>query len=440
MHLLPEEIQQSLRINGIEQLNEMQLASMAAHRKADNIILYSATGTGKTFAFLLPLIERLQSDSDSVQALILVPARELAIQIETVFKSLRSGFKISCCYGGHSMQVERNNLQEHPAVLVGTPGRLAYHMRKGNVDTFRIPHVIIDEFDKSLEFGFLADIEDIFRHMPKVRKRTFTSATQLDDFPAVCKFTDPVVLDYTTGGKVVNLEIFTVRATGNDKLDSLRRLLSACSGERTIVFCNHREAVDRVSELLGELRIHPARYHGGMEQHDREISLVKFRNGSCNILVTTDLASRGIDIPEIMNIVHYQLPATADVHTHRNGRTARMHASGKAYYMLGEQGYLPDFIPGSFPEAKFPQTLPPPARPEWESLHIGLGKKDKVNKVDIVGFLYKQGALAKDELGQIDMFDFSAIAAVKATRIDQLIRDLKEERLKKKKVKLGIVR
>ena len=440
MHLLPEQIQQSLRQNGIEQLNEMQLASMEAHRKADNIILYSATGTGKTFAYLLPLIERLQTDCDTVQAMIIVPARELAIQIETVFKSLHSGFKITCCYGGHSMTVERNNLQEHPAVLVGTPGRLAYHMRKGTVEGFRIPQIIIDEFDKSLEFGFLPDIEDIFRNLPKLRRRTFTSATELEEFPALCKFTDPTILNFTSKIKAVNLKIFTVTAIGNDKLDTLRKLLSSCSGERTLVFCNHREAVERVSELLGELQVHHARFHGGMEQYDREVSLVKFRNGSSNILITTDLASRGIDIPEIMNIVHYQLPVTADVHTHRNGRTARMHASGKAFYVLSEKGYLPDFIPGKFPEAKFAENIALPERPEWESLHIGLGKKDKVNKVDIAGFLYKQGGLEKDEVGQIDMFDFTAIAAVKRSKIDVLIRELKDERLKKKKIKLGIVR
>lgn len=418
----------------------MQNKMLEAIQEPNDVMLISPTGSGKTIGFLLPVLQLLEVDKTGVQVLILVPSRELAIQIEQVFKQMGTEHKINCCYGGHSVRIEENNLQHPPAILVGTPGRVAHHLRRENLVVDTTPILILDEFDKSLEFGFKDEMEYIIQHCKRVKKRILTSATALKEIPEFVGIKNCVELNYTEGQEESKsaLVVKTVRVAGDDKLDALLLLLGHINAKSTLVFCNHREVVTRISDQLKRNKVEHGFYHGGLEQIDREKTLIKFRNGSINILITTDLAARGLDIPEIDAVIHYQLPATEDIMIHRNGRTARMNADGTAYFLLDIDDYLPPFIDITPEEVILPTKLTLPKPCDWKTLYIGAGKKDKINKMDIVGMLIQKGQLQKDELGKIEVLDHTAYAAIKSNKIQKTLKLIKEEKIKNRKIKMEI--
>ena len=421
-----------------ESLNEIQSAMINADLKASNIVLLAPTGSGKTVAFLLPLLHQLNSKTTGVQALILVPSRELALQIEQVFRSMASGFKVNCCYGGHPMKTERNNFSEPPAVLIGTPGRIAAHLRRGSFETESIHLLVLDEFDKSLELGFSDEMSYIIGLLPKIKKRILTSATQAIEIPEFSGVKNPVTLNYLTEENRPNIVLKAVRATENDKLEILIKLICHLGHEPTLVFCNHREAVDRISEILTEEGVIHVTFHGGLEQDERERALLKFRNGSHQILITTDLASRGLDIPEIKNIIHYQGANTEEGFIHRNGRTARMNALGTSWLVLAEKESVPDFLSAQPEFVNLPEQIRLPEPPQWITLYIGAGKKDKISKTDIVGFLIQKGNLTKEEIGLITILDNASFVAINRVKAHQTIAAIKDAKVKNQKVRIAI--
>ncbi|RWY50164.1 DEAD/DEAH box helicase [Mucilaginibacter gilvus] len=430
-------IKQALQKLNIEKLNPMQEAAIDAAKKGD-VILLSPTGSGKTLGFLLPLLSLLDPEVSTVQVLILVPSRELALQIEQVFRSIGSGFKVNCCYGGHPVRTEIKNLSQPPAVLIGTPGRIGHHLRRETFDTDTIVTLILDEFDKALEYGFQEDMAYIIGQLRSVRRRILTSATQMDEIPRFTGIHKPVTLNYLDNTPTISkLTQKVVVAEAADKLEALFALICKIGDKATLVFCNHREAVERISDTLWDNGLPNDIFHGGMEQDDRERALIKFRNGSHRILITTDLASRGLDIPEIEHVIHYQLPHNEEAFTHRNGRTARMHATGTSYLMLGP-GEKPAYLK-ELPEVEDLSgdiVIPQPS--QWTTLYLAAGKKDKVNKVDIVGLLLKKGDLDKEDLGLIEVLDFSSYAAVKRKHADRVVTLVKNEKIKGKKVKIEV--
>jgi superfamily II DNA/RNA helicase len=430
-------IKQALQKLNIEKLNPMQEAAIDAAKKGD-VILLSPTGSGKTLGFLLPLLGSLDASVSTVQVLILVPSRELALQIEQVFRSIGSGFKVNCCYGGHPVRTEMKNLSQPPAVLIGTPGRIGHHLRRESFSTDTITTLILDEFDKALEFGFQEDMAYIIGQLRSVRKRILTSATQMEEIPRFTGIHKPTTLNYLDNTPTVSkLTQKVVVAEAADKLEALFALICKIGDKATLVFCNHREAVERISDTLWDNGLPNDIFHGGMEQDDRERALIKFRNGSHRILITTDLASRGLDIPEIEHVIHYQLPHNEEAFTHRNGRTARMHATGTSYLLLAP-GEKPSYLK-ELPEVEDLSgdiVIPQPS--QWTTLYLAAGKKDKVNKVDIVGLLLKKGELDKEHLGLIEVLDFSSYAAVKRKHAERVVALVKNEKIKGKKVKIEV--
>jgi ATP-independent RNA helicase DbpA len=425
----------------IDALNDMQQLALKTAEQGKDMVLLSPTGSGKTLAFLLPVLSNLNPTKEGVQCLVIVPSRELAIQIESVFRQMGTGFKVNCCYGGHKVQTERNNLDQAPAVLIGTPGRLTHHIRKRTLDLSTATMLVLDEFDKALEFGFQKDMEFIIAKMTSLQQRILTSATQGLAIPSFTGIVEPTYVNYlTTQAVPPKLTIKAVRSNAQDKFDALLKLIGSKAHQSILVFCNHREAVDRISEILTNRNLSHDVFHGGLEQDDRSKALVKFRNGSHKLLITTDLASRGLDIPEIECVIHYQLPASENAFIHRNGRTARMHAEGVAYLILGENETPPAYIKGELEiEALEALTESAPVT-DWVTLYISAGKKDKINKVDIVGLLLQKGGLAKEELGLIEVQDFSSFVAVKRTKVNELLTLISTEKLKKKTVKIEIAR
>jgi superfamily II DNA/RNA helicase len=425
----------------IESLNDMQQAAMEAIPKPNDVIIISPTGSGKTLAFLLPALQLLNPDVQGVQLLIVVPSRELALQIEQVFKQMGTGFKINCCYGGHSIRIEKNNLSHPPSVLVGTPGRIGYHLRNENVIVKQTHNLILDEFDKSLEGGFQEEMSYIITRLPNLQKRILTSATELAEMPDFVGVRKAVTLDFRTQYKDQKqaLEIKAVHIPEDvDKVDGLLLLIGALGAQSKIVFCNHREAVRRISLQLDKKHVAHGIYHGELDQIEREKALIKLRNGTTTLLITTDLASRGLDIPEIESIIHYQLPPTEDIMTHRNGRTARMNAKGTAYLLLESKDYIPRFLESEPDEFLLPDIFNSPPSSQWQTLYIAAGKKDKINKTDIVGLLLQKGGLQKDELGRIEVMDNAAYAAIKADKIKKTMSLIAHEKIKNRKVKFEI--
>ena len=426
----------------IEALNEMQVASIDILEGRDELVLLSSTGSGKTLAFLLPLLKDLDPAKTDTSAIIIVPSRELALQIEQVFKSMKTGLKVTCCYGGHLRETEENNLKQPPALLIGTPGRLADHIRRGNITTGSITTLVLDEFDKSLELGFVDEMSFIISSLPAIKKRILTSATEAVDIPPFVGLKNPARLNFLRSENEPPgaLEIQVVHADEKDKLDTLFRLICYLGNRSMIIFCNHRESVERTSEMLSQKGIVNEFYHGALEQQQRDSALCKFRNGSTDVLVTTDLASRGLDIPNIRYIIHYHLPLSEESFIHRNGRTARMEASGTAILILGPEEHLPSYIDSDVKNLQPPQTVELPDKPKWITLFIAAGKKDKVNKVDIVGFLSNKGQLKKEDIGLIEVKDFFSFVAIRKSKAPHTLHLIKNEKIKNKKVKIEVAK
>lgn len=423
----------------IESLNEMQNQTISVIEQNKNLLLLSPTGSGKTLAFLLPLIDKLQKDNQQIQLLILTPARELAIQIEQVIKSLKTGFKTLCCYGGHLIQTERKSLKHPPEIIIGTPGRIADHIRRGHISTSHIKYLVLDEFDKSLELGFHNEMRGIIGELHLLKIRALTSATNMREIPPFVGLNEYETLNYLPKEQIQeNLTLKAVRSEGKDKLDAFFKLACKLGNETTVVFVNHREAADRISNHLHKMGLPHDVFHGGLKQEERERALIKFRNGSHHMLLTTDLAARGLDIPDIKYVVHYHFPKQKEAFIHRNGRTARMKASGIAYLIFAEQENAPEYISEEFDFDTLMDNWPLPELPQWQTIYVGHGKKDKVNKIDIVGLFLKKGKLKKEDLGLIDVLDHSSFVAVQRNKVKQLLKLLHNQKIKGKKLKLQV--
>ena len=410
---------------------------MDAAKDHADMILLSDTGSGKTLAFLLPLVQKLRAGA-STQAMIIVPSRELALQIENVFRGMKTGLKVVCCYGGHKREIEENSLVEAPELIIGTAGRLADHIRRNNLQLDSISTLVLDEFDKSLEQGFEAEMSFIVGSLRHLKKRILTSATEAIEIPPFVQLNEPARLNFLSGEKAAALELKVVHSDEKDKLETLFRLLCFLGNRSTIIFCNHRESVERVYNDLKEKGITCDFYHGALEQPDRDLALFKFRNGTTNFLVTTDLASRGLDIPHIRYIIHYHLPPTEDAFTHRNGRTARMEASGTAILILAPGEEIPGYITDEAAVINLPSEHLLPEKPVWTTFYIGAGKKDKINKIDIVGFFTQKGELRKEDIGLIEVKDFFAYVAIRKASASRTLSLIKDQKIKGKKVKIDL--
>lgn len=426
---------------GIESLNEMQELAQETILSQPNTLLLSPTGSGKTLAFLLPVFELLQPEINAVQCLILVPSRELALQIEQVWKKMGTTYKINACYGGHSIETELKNLSNPPAVLVGTPGRIADHIDRGTFATNDIKTLVLDEFDKSLQLGFHEQMSFIIAKLNGLNKRILVSATSSIEIPKYTRVSHPAILDFLSDeNENTNLNTQKVVAPDKDKLQTLFELICTIGSESAIVFCNHRDAAERISDTLNEKGIFSTYYHGGMDQEERERALIQFRNGSVPYLITTDLAARGLDIPEMNHVIHYHLPAKEEEYTHRNGRTARMLATGTAYIVVHEGEKKLDYINYEMPVFKVQNNPKLPKSPPYQTIYVSGGKKNKLNKIDIVGFFLQKGNLEKTDLGLIEVKDFISFVAVKSNKIKSFLTSIKDQKMKGKKYKIEVAR
>jgi len=430
-------INSAIKKCGIEKLNRMQQSVLNAGQDKD-LVLISPTGSGKTLAFLLPILLRIDRAATTTQAVIVAPSRELALQIENVWRSLGSGLKVTCCYGGHPLRVEKKSLETPPSVLVGTPGRLADHIYRENISLADVKTLVLDEFDKSLELGFEDEMEYILEGLTSCNWRVLTSATEGLEIPAYTGLVKPLRMSFTAQMKTNrSLEVKVVKSPEKDKLETLYKLLGELHGDSALVFCNFRDSVERISEYLTSRGVENDSFHGGMDQMDREQALSLFRNGSATVFVSTDLASRGLDIPEVKNVIHYHLPINEESYVHRNGRTARMYAGGTSYLILNPVEEIPAYIKLEPEEFFLPAEARRPIESEWVTLTINKGKRDKLSKKDVVGFLYQKGELKKEDLGVVEIKESRAYAAVKREVFKSLMGKISNQRIKNMNAKFN---
>jgi len=412
-------------------LTAMQQDMLATARKGASVVLLSPTGSGKTLAYLLPLLEKLDAGSDDLQALVIVPSRELAMQTADVARRLCSELRVCACYGGRPAMEEHQQMRGlRPHLVAATPGRLLDHLQKGNLLTQNVSTLVIDEFDKSLELGFHEQMRDIISLLPHPSQRILLSATDAEEIPSFVGTKNYVRLDFLDHESDDRISLRLVKSPEKDKLQTLYRLLCTLGTQKSLVFVGYRESVERVAAFLREQKMTADSFHGGMEQRDREKALYRFMNGSSNILVSTDLASRGLDIAAVDNIIHYHLPSGEEACTHRNGRTARWDMQGSAYFILGPEEHLPEYLGEEVETLALPARVPAPQKPLWVTLYIGKGKKDKLSRGDIVGFLISQGGLEASQIGRIDVLPHWSYVAVGRAAAHDLLPRIKGLKIK----------
>ena len=428
---------------GIEHLNPMQEEMLAEVRRHDSLVLLSPTGSGKTLGYMLPVLEAMQPGLHPT-VLVLVPSRELAIQTQGVATRLCRDAKAYACYGGRPAMDEHRAMRSlSPQLIIGTPGRILDHLQKGNFESQGIGTLVIDEFDKSLELGFRQQMADIMAMLPSVRKRILLSATDSPEIPSFVGAGKVHRMNYladTDTDYSDRISQYLLRSPEKDKLETLGRLLCSLGSTPSMVFLNYREAVDRVYQFLQKAGFCVSAFHGAMEQKDRERALFRFQSGCANVLVSTDLAARGLDIADVGNIIHYHLPMNSEAYIHRNGRTARWDRAGASYLILGPEENLDKLdCLTDISEMEVPDSYQVPSS-RWETLYIGRGKKDKVNKVDIVGFLCKTGGLERDQLGMVTVFPHWSFAAVDRTCIRSLMARIGGQKIKGQKTIIEPIR
>lgn len=426
---------------GISDLNDLQKSVLKNLKISSSAIIYSPTGSGKTLAFSVTLLKALKNlDTEKLQAVIIAPSRELVIQISDVIRPIAPDYKVTSLYGGHNVADEKNSLQNVPSIIVGTPGRLLDHANRENIDLTNVRQLILDEFDKCLELGFEDEMRKLLKKMPNLSRKILTSATILKDFPDFVNLTDYVTLDFLESAENPNerTTIWQVKSEEKDKLAALRTLLYCIPQGKTIIFANYRDAVSRIYQNLKDNQISAGIYHGALEQMDREKAIAMFNNESYPILVSTDLGSRGLDIKEVKNIIHYHLPVSQESYTHRNGRTARVDKTGDVYILTHQDEQLPDFV-------TIDETFNLPEKCEKKSivnrnstLYFKAGKKEKISKADIVGFIANNSQIAPNEIGVINVYDHYALVAVPKQKAKTAVSQLLKAKIKGKKIRIEI--
>lgn len=427
----------------ISQLNIMQETVIDKWKTTcQDIVLYSPTGSGKTLAFAISILGSINEKEKLLQAIIIVPTRELALQTTDVLKRLTPSIKVTCCYGGHSSQDEKQSLAESPIIVVATPGRILDHINRGNINTNSTRLVVLDEFDKSLELGFVDEMSEVFNHITSSVRLMMTSATPIKIFPEFINTDDILTLNFLDKNDLSpksRIKTWLVNCYEENRIECLINLLLTLPDERTIIFSNDRSTAKYVFQQLIKHDIPSGLYIGTLMQSEREKALVMFKHGALLVLSASDLGGRGIDINDIKHIIHYEQPLTSEIFTHRNGRTVRTDATGDIYVIKSKEEQLAQFITV---DAQYERnnTLEHNKLPQYATVRISAGKKEKVSRGDVVGYLlHNCTMLSSQDISGIEIFDHYTLVTLPRKMATNVIKTISPLKLKKLKVKSMIV-
>ncbi|WP_416139601.1 ATP-dependent RNA helicase DbpA [Halomonas sp. HK25] len=442
---LAPELRDNLASLGFTAMTPIQAESLPPILAGRDVIAQAKTGSGKTAAFGLGLLSRLELSSFRVQGLVLCPTRELADQVAGELRRLARSLpnvKVLTLCGGAPFGPQLSSLEHGAHIVVGTPGRVEEHLRKGSLRLDGLQTLVLDEADRMLDMGFQASLEAIVAETPASRQTLLFSATFSDAVRPVAEelMRDPVTVKVaeTHDATSIHERVYRVADGDEARLEGLCRLLLHLRPASSVVFCNTKRETDEVAQALEAAGFSALALHGDLEQADRDRLLVLFANRSASILVATDVAARGLDIAELDAVFNYHIARDLEVHVHRVGRTGRAGSAGIACTLVGEGedfrlARLTDFLGERLEEAALPPRAvlgQAPLVAPMATLQIGAGKKQKVRPGDILGALTGEAGLAGDQVGRIKVLANSAYVAVQREVAPQALEQLANGRIK----------
>ena len=432
----------------------IQESAIPALLQGRDVAGQAETGSGKTAAFGLPLLHNIDTNLQQVQALVIVPTRELAVQVRQELKLFcrhLENVKISAFYGGHAFSQERASLAHPPQVLIGTPGRLTDHLNRQTLDVTQVKQLVLDEADKLLEMGFEEEIDQVVAALPPRRQTILFSATMPGGVKELiaASLQNPQFIKASANTIPDQVKLVGIKVEHNQRLEVVSKLLKGLKLAGTVVFVNTRATADEVTAQLQAQGLSAKALHGGMEQADRDKAMTLFRNGSTRILVATDLAARGLDIAALQSIIHLELPVDAASYQHRSGRTGRAGRSGTVYTLLTprDEQKMREWELYQVDEwlslIALEKSVAKPSLGKataFATLHISGGRKDKISPKDIVGALIAEADLKADEIGKIEVQDFQSFVAVPAKAAQKAIDSLTNGKIKGRRFKVSLVK
>ena len=442
------------QLNNLESLGYLQMTAIQAESlpltlAGQDLIAQAKTGSGKTAAFALPLLCKLNPRDFGAQALILCPTRELATQVAGEIRRLaryQQNIKVVTLCGGQSIGPQIGSLEHGAHIIVGTPGRIKDHLRKQTLSINRVSTLVLDEADRMLDMGFMEDITAIIEQTPSQRQTLLFSATYPDDIRSLSdRFTrDAVWVSAESLHDEQQIQQHFYICEKSAKPAALEKLLTHYAPSSAVIFCNTRESTKALCSYLKAAGMPALALHGDLEQRDRDQVLVAFRQQSCRLLVATDVAARGLDIDDLPLVINYDTPRDPEVYVHRIGRTGRAGKSGRALSLICDrERYKLDTIGnylGRELEIEAVETLrhsievlPPPI---FVTLCILGGRKDKVRPGDILGALTGEAGIKGSAVGKIDVMDYAAYVAIESKHADQALARLRDGKIKGRKFKV----
>lgn len=450
---LKPELLKNLADIGYADMTLVQAQTLPPLLRGQDVIARAKTGSGKTAAFGLALLNKLRTSEFRVQALVLCPTRELADQVAGEIRRLARllpNTKVLLLCGGAPIGPQLSSLKRSPHIVVGTPGRIHKHLRKQTLSFEDLDTLVLDEADRMLDMGFEDEINAILKFVPGDRQTLLFSATYPDSITAMSARIqrDPVNIDVSSDESAANIEQRWCTTTRENRNDRLLAAVRAWGGELNLVFCNTKLDCAEVAENLRKNGIAALALHGDLDQRQRNEMLVRFANRSATVLVATDVAARGLDVDDLDVVFNYELPPQADTYIHRIGRTARAGKSGLAVSLV-EEREMPRLIAadaeltdGSLTNFELPERAETGAAltPKMSTIQLGGGRKNKLRPGDVLGALTADGGVPGDTVGSIDLFDTYSYVAVKAAHAKAALQQLSSRPIKGRKYRVRLIR
>ncbi|TGE24104.1 DEAD/DEAH box helicase [Hymenobacter aquaticus] len=421
---------------------------------AQDVVGQAPTGSGKTAAYGLSILHQVDVKLDAVQIIVLVPARELALQVRDALKKLGKyvpNLRVAAFYGGHAFRDETASLKQAPHIVVATPGRLLDHFERRTIIPNQLKVLILDEADKLLELGFQDELVEIIKRLPRRRQTLLFSATMSDKVLDLIRknLTRPRVVNAgeDEGTLPENLSLRGHVGPIEKKPAALLHLLHQPETGRALIFCNTREKCSELARFLQGRGVAAEVLHGKMPQPERDKALMKLRNGSSQVVVATDVAARGLDVTALDTVIQYDAPDKADSFQHRAGRTARAGAEGVAHILATphEQKHVQKWPVAEtikwqdMHAPKLPPAAPKAPRPTSTTLHVSAGRRDKVSAHDLVGTFVAHGGLERDAVGHIEVFDHYSYVAVPREQAQEVANRVTGAKIKGRKIRVSVV-
>lgn len=434
---------------GFTQMTEIQQQALPPALRQHDIIAQAKTGSGKTAAFSIPLLHQLNQRFFAAQGLVLCPTRELANQVAEDMRKLaryQANIKIVVLSGGVGIGPQIASLEHGAHVVVGTPGRIKDHLRKGTLEIGHVQTLVLDEADRMLDMGFRDDIEHIVSHAPRKRHTMLFSATYPDNIEQLSQQLQhkPIRISVESVHQSSSILQRLIICPRKQKSELLSKAIQHFVVEQAVVFCNTKLEVEAVAEHLRHTGYTALALHGDLEQHEREEMFIRFKNNSAHFLVATDVAARGLDVDELPVVINYDLPRDREVYTHRIGRTGRAGSKGLAISLAYEHeryravaiNALQGMDMQEYAAEKLCRKPSKINKPNWITLCLSAGRKDKLRPGDILGALTRDGGINAKHVGKIDVLEFVAYVAIERSAARQALEHLKSGKVKNKTIKV----